>query len=86
MAYGRPKIDGLDHAFPARLILEIRHTPAPARWAEECFGWARAASDDSAREQYASLGQVWLEQAARAELLSGMAESGLTKPRLAAIK
>jgi hypothetical protein len=40
------------------------------KWAEECFEWARAASDDSVREQYASLGQVWLEQAARAELLS----------------
>jgi hypothetical protein len=38
------------------------------KWAEECFGWARAASDDSVREQYASLGRVWLERAAQAEL------------------
>jgi hypothetical protein len=42
------------------------------KWAEECFQWARAATDDSVREQYASLGQVWLERAARAELQSGM--------------
>ena len=40
------------------------------KWAEECFDWARAASHDSVREQYASLGRVWLERAARAELLS----------------
>ena len=40
------------------------------KWAEECFEWARAATDDSVREQYASLGRVWLEQASRAELLS----------------
>jgi len=42
------------------------------KWAEECFGWARAASDDSVREQYASLGRVWLERAAQAERLSDM--------------
>jgi len=42
------------------------------KWAEECFEWARAARDDSVREQYASLGRVWLERAARAELMSGM--------------
>jgi len=42
------------------------------KWAEECFEWARAASDDSVREQYASLGRVWLERAARAELLPDM--------------
>ena len=40
------------------------------RWAEECLGWARAASDGSVREQYASLGRVWLERAAQAERLS----------------
>ena len=40
--------------------------------AEECFRWAREASDESVREQYASLGRVWLERAARAELPSGM--------------
>jgi len=41
------------------------------KWAEECFEWAREASDASVREQYASLGQVWLECAARTELRSG---------------
>ncbi len=45
------------------------------KWAEECFEWARAASDSSVREQYASLGQVWLERAAQAELLSNMITS-----------
>jgi hypothetical protein len=39
--------------------------------AEECFEWAREASDESVREQYTSLGQVWLECAARVELRSG---------------
>jgi hypothetical protein len=38
------------------------------KWAEECFEWARAASDECVREQYAQIGQVWLERAARAEL------------------
>jgi hypothetical protein len=38
--------------------------------AEECFKWARKASDESVSEQYASLGRVWLEYAARAELQS----------------
>jgi hypothetical protein len=42
------------------------------KWAEECFEWARGASDESVREQYANLGQVWHERAARAELLSGV--------------
>jgi hypothetical protein len=45
------------------------------KWAEECFAWARAASDESVREQYANLGRVWLERAARAELLSGVITS-----------
>jgi hypothetical protein len=39
--------------------------------AEECFEWAREASDQSVREQYASLGRVWLDCAARAERRSG---------------
>ena len=38
------------------------------KWAEECFEWARQASDESVREQYARLGRVWLDYAARAEL------------------
>ena len=38
------------------------------KWAEECFEWAREAHDDSVRQQYANLGQVWLECAVRAEL------------------
>jgi hypothetical protein len=37
------------------------------KWAEECFEWARAASNEAVREQYASLGRVWLEYATRAE-------------------
>jgi len=37
------------------------------KWAEECFEWARQASDESVREQYASLGRVWLQCAARAD-------------------
>ena len=54
-----------------RLEGEAMATVADYRkWAEECFEWARAATDDSVREQYASLGRVWLEQASRAELLS----------------
>ena len=40
------------------------------KWADECFEWAHAASDEKVREQYASLGRVWLEQAERAELMS----------------
>jgi hypothetical protein len=35
--------------------------------AEECFEWAREARDESVREHYAKLGQIWLECAARAE-------------------
>jgi hypothetical protein len=42
------------------------------KWAGECFQWARQASEESVREQYASLGRVWLECAARAELRSGI--------------
>jgi hypothetical protein len=42
------------------------------KWAEECFEWAREAQDESVREQYANLGRVWLEYAARAEILSGV--------------
>jgi hypothetical protein len=42
------------------------------KWAEECFEWAREAHNKSVCEQYASLGRVWLECAARAELRSGL--------------
>jgi len=41
------------------------------KMAEECFEWAREARDACVRKQYASLGQVWLDCAARAELRSG---------------
>jgi hypothetical protein len=41
-------------------------------WAEECFVWARTAQDERVREQYANLGQIWLECAVRAELRSGV--------------
>ena len=42
------------------------------KWAEECFEWARQASDESVRDQYAKMGQHWLGQAARAEPLTGL--------------
>ena len=42
------------------------------KWAEECFEWSRQASDEAVREQYASLGRVWLEQAAQAERPSAL--------------
>ena len=45
------------------------------KWAEECFEWARQASDEAVREQYASLGRVWLECAARAERGSAVTSS-----------
>jgi hypothetical protein len=41
------------------------------KWAQECLEWAGAARDESVREQYANLAQVWLDCAARAELRSG---------------
>jgi hypothetical protein len=45
-----------------RLGGEAMATAADYRkWAEECFEWARQASDESVREQYASLGRVWLD-------------------------
>jgi hypothetical protein len=65
----------LDHTYSVRLLRrdpglggEAMATAADYRkWAEECFEWARQASDESVREQYASLGRVWLDYAARAE-------------------
>src|SRR6516165_1306329 len=64
------------------------------KWAEECFEWARQASDEAVREQYASLGRVWLEQAARPETLrnhvvistSSLAQSFLPHPSLARLR
>jgi hypothetical protein len=50
------------------------------KWAEECFEWARAASDERVREQYASLGWVWLEYAAQAEVRSGVITQPEPKP------
>ena len=50
------------------------------KWAKECFEWAREAADESVREQYASLGRVWLECAARAELQSGVMAAPEPKP------
>jgi hypothetical protein len=52
------------------------------KWAEECFEWAREAHDDSVRQQYANLGQVWLECAVRAELRPGV----ITPPETTADK
>jgi hypothetical protein len=31
------------------------------QWAEECFKWARDASDEDVRESYSKMGQHWLE-------------------------
>jgi hypothetical protein len=67
------------HTYSVRLLRrdpglggEAMGTAADYRkWAEECFEWARQASDESVREQYASLGRVWLDYAALAELRSG---------------
>jgi len=53
------------------------------KWAEECFEWARAASDDCVREQYAKIGHVWLEQAALAELLSATPSEPKTAQKVA---
>jgi len=50
------------------------------KWAEECFEWAREAADESVREQYASLGRVWLECVARAELRSAAMAAREPKP------
>jgi hypothetical protein len=50
------------------------------KWAEECFEWARQAANESVREQYASLGRVWLEYAARAEIRSDVMTPPEPKP------
>ena len=74
----------LTHTYSVRLLRrdpdsggEAMATAADYRkWAEECFEWARQASDEAVREQYASLGRVWLEQAERAERPSALTSSG----------
>jgi hypothetical protein len=38
--------------------------------AEECFEWARAASDESVREHYTSLGRFWLDCAVRSAAIT----------------
>ena len=48
------------------------------KWAEECFEWARQASDESVRDQYEKMGQHWVELAARTEALTGL----ITPPEL----
>jgi hypothetical protein len=50
------------------------------KWAEECFEWARGASNERVRAQYASLGRVWLEYAARAKVRSGVITPEEPKP------
>jgi hypothetical protein len=47
--------------------------------AEECFEWAREARDQSVRQHYAKLGQIWLECAARAQLRSRVITSSEPK-------
>ena len=46
------------------------------KWAEECFEWAREASDEAVSEQYASLGRVWLERAVRVSGIINPPEPG----------
>ena len=41
------------------------------QWAEECFKWARNASDEDVRQSYLKIGQLWLEHAARTEGVAG---------------
>jgi hypothetical protein len=50
------------------------------KWAEECFEWARAAPNEAVREQYASLGRVWLEYATRAEVRSNVTTPAEPEP------
>ncbi len=38
--------------------------------AEECFEWAREASDEGVREYYTSLGRFWLECAVRSTAIT----------------
>ena len=77
-----PYVFSLIAAMRPRLGGEAMATTADYRkWAEECFEWARQASDESVREQYASLGRVWLDCAARAELWSGAITS--SEPKVA---
>jgi predicted oxidoreductase len=47
--------------------------------AEECFEWAREARDESVRQHYAKLGQIWLESAARAAFRSRVIRSSEPK-------
>ncbi len=48
--------------------------------AEECFEWARQASNETVREHYSSLGRVWLEYAARADTRSAAITPPASKP------
>jgi hypothetical protein len=41
------------------------------QWAEECFKWARNASDEDVRQSYLKIDQLWLEHAARTEGVAG---------------
>jgi hypothetical protein len=50
------------------------------KWAEECFERAGEASDKSVREQYATLGRVWLVCATQAEVRSGVITPPEPKP------
>jgi hypothetical protein len=57
------------------LVWTYRATTTAAEfrlWAEECFKWAGEASDKSVRESYSKMGELWLENAARAEGVSGV--------------
>jgi hypothetical protein len=49
------------------------------QWAEECFKWARDASDEDVRESYTKMGQHWLECAERASSQQGSVASAMTR-------
>lgn len=53
------------------------------KWAEECFEWAREARDKTVREQYASLGRVWLERAERAKFAATTKDITQSEPNTA---
>jgi len=49
------------------------------QWAEECFKWARDASDEDVRESYTKMGQHWLECAERASSQQSSVASAMTR-------
>ena len=62
---GGPRQQALNRATAMATAAEYR------QWAEECFKWARNASDEDVRQSYLKIGQLWLEHAARTEGVAG---------------